>query len=454
MADNMRPILGIAIKNNTIEGCSCSNGSSGTGKDGASAYQIAVMQGYTGTVDEWLMSLKGIDGKDGASAYQVAVMQGFAGTMTDWLLSLKGVDGKDGKDGRDGRDGKDGRDGINGKDGKDGKDGIDGKDGRDGVDGKSAYEIAVDNGFEGTEGEWLESLKGGSGNSSEVTKESIGLGNVDNTADADKSVLSATKLTTARDLRFSGAFTALGTFDGSKDIEIHVESVDATKLTGIIPWVNLPEITTSGSAQADLLETDESSPAFVKNKEAVIDIARPMVEDLTKNKVEFSGDIIPGAFVVADANGKLKCTTSVPSTGTGSTGTTVVAGVTTTIEVLVDGETSIAIPDGIDASNFALYLNGKLIVNSKHYNVDGNVVKLNSYAYAGDLLTFVGYKDSVANIDIGIATSMRPGLVKSSEGLNRIKVAEDGTMSIDKLDMSCLVTGSETTIILNGGSAI
>ena len=32
-----------------------------------------------------------------------------------------------------------------------------------GIDGKSAYEIAVDNGFEGTEEEWLESLKGTNG---------------------------------------------------------------------------------------------------------------------------------------------------------------------------------------------------------------------------------------------------------------------------------------------------
>lgn len=33
----------------------------------------------------------------------------------------------------------------------------------DGADGKSAYQIAVDNGFEGSETEWLESLKGNSG---------------------------------------------------------------------------------------------------------------------------------------------------------------------------------------------------------------------------------------------------------------------------------------------------
>ena len=38
-----------------------------------------------------------------------------------------------------------------------------GKDGDDGANGKSAYEIALDNGFEGTEAEWLESLKGEDG---------------------------------------------------------------------------------------------------------------------------------------------------------------------------------------------------------------------------------------------------------------------------------------------------
>lgn len=42
---------------------------------------------------------------------------------------------------------------------KRGKDGIDGIDGKDGSDGKSAYQIAVDKGFEGNESEWLESLK-------------------------------------------------------------------------------------------------------------------------------------------------------------------------------------------------------------------------------------------------------------------------------------------------------
>lgn len=44
-----------------------------------------------------------------------------------------------------------------------GKNGTPGQDGADGEQGKSAYEIAVENGFEGTEEEWLESLKGEQG---------------------------------------------------------------------------------------------------------------------------------------------------------------------------------------------------------------------------------------------------------------------------------------------------
>ena len=84
-------------------------------------------------------------GTDGKSAYEIAVEHGFVGTEAEWLKSLKGVDGLPGKDGKDGADGLPGRDGI------------------DGTDGKSAYIIAVEHGFTGTENEWLQSLKGADG---------------------------------------------------------------------------------------------------------------------------------------------------------------------------------------------------------------------------------------------------------------------------------------------------
>ena len=90
-------------------------------------------------------------GKDGKSAYEIAIEHGFVGTEAEWLESLKGVDGKNGVDG------------LPGKDGKSGADGLPGRDGINGTDGKSAYIIAVEHGFTGTENEWLQSLKGADG---------------------------------------------------------------------------------------------------------------------------------------------------------------------------------------------------------------------------------------------------------------------------------------------------
>ncbi len=89
---------------------------------------------------------------------------------------LEGTDGLDGIDGEDGLDGLSSyqiavANGFVGTEvewllsleGQDGLDGDDGIDGIDGDDGFSAYEIAVLNGFVGTELEWLASLQGEDG---------------------------------------------------------------------------------------------------------------------------------------------------------------------------------------------------------------------------------------------------------------------------------------------------
>ena len=93
-------------------------------------------------------------GKDGKSAFEIAIEHGFDGTEMEWLESLRGADGRNGIDGLPGKDGKDGADGLPGRDGIDGI---------NGSDGKSAYIIAVEHGFTGTENEWLQSLKGKDG---------------------------------------------------------------------------------------------------------------------------------------------------------------------------------------------------------------------------------------------------------------------------------------------------
>ena len=170
-------------------------GSAGAdGTDGKSAYELAVDKGYTGTEAEWLATLvgeagkDGVNGKDGKSAYELAVENGFEGSLTDWLLSLvgqKGEKGDKGDKGDQGEPGQDGKDGTNGKSayelavdkgytgteeewlaslvGAKGDKGETGSAGADGKNGKSAYELAVDKGYTGTEAEWLASLVGDAG---------------------------------------------------------------------------------------------------------------------------------------------------------------------------------------------------------------------------------------------------------------------------------------------------
>ncbi|MGG1758502.1 hypothetical protein ACTWKC_18130 [Bacillus sp. 4A_MP3] len=83
----------------------------------------------------------------GKSAYDIAVENGFSGTIEEWLASLKGEKGNTGATGAKGDKGDTGTTGAKGATGAAGK------------DGKSAYELAVQQGFSGTLDEWLASLK-------------------------------------------------------------------------------------------------------------------------------------------------------------------------------------------------------------------------------------------------------------------------------------------------------
>lgn len=126
----------------------------------------------------------GIDGKDGIGISTIVINE--QGNLVVTLsnnstLDLGKVVGKDGLNGSDGSNGIDGREvefnvssthvqwkyageeeykdlvaleSLKGKDGQDGSDGI---------NGLSAYDIAVNSGFEGDESAWLESLKGQNG---------------------------------------------------------------------------------------------------------------------------------------------------------------------------------------------------------------------------------------------------------------------------------------------------
>ena len=186
-----------------------------TVKNGLSAYELAVQNGFSGTVQEWLSSL------NGKSAYELAAEAGYSGTKAEWTAQLNKLTADAPASikaasfnergqmiltlsdnttinlgnavGADGRDGLDGRDGTNGKDGTDGKNGTDGigitnadvntdgelvlafSDARtvnlgkvtgvNGQNGLSAYQLALNAGLTtaASEAEWLNSLKGEKG---------------------------------------------------------------------------------------------------------------------------------------------------------------------------------------------------------------------------------------------------------------------------------------------------
>lgn len=98
-----------------------------SGTHAKSAYDLAVDNGYDGTMEQWLASLVGEAGENGKSAYDLAVDNGYKGDTTEWLKTLIGANGTNG------------------------------------TNGKSAYELAVANGYKGTEQEWINNLMDKSG---------------------------------------------------------------------------------------------------------------------------------------------------------------------------------------------------------------------------------------------------------------------------------------------------
>ena len=119
----------------------------------------------------------GLRGEDGKSAYEIAKEFGFEGSEEEWLESLKGEQGPAGEMGPQGLQGEVGPMGPEGPMGPQGEKGEPFryedftpeqledlvKNIESGADGKSAFEIAKEFGFEGSEEEWLESLRGPQG---------------------------------------------------------------------------------------------------------------------------------------------------------------------------------------------------------------------------------------------------------------------------------------------------
>lgn len=153
-----------------------SNGRDGT--NGKSAYQLATENGFSGSVAEWLLSLRG---EDGLSVYQLAVKHGFVGDEVAFIASLKqpglAIKGVKTQVSDLPPTGKDGESWLIGDnvyvwtptgwvDGGPvrGPQGRQGDAGGKGDTGQSAYDLAKAQGFVGSLDDWLLSLKGARGN--------------------------------------------------------------------------------------------------------------------------------------------------------------------------------------------------------------------------------------------------------------------------------------------------
>ena len=267
---------------------STGNGVAGPrGEQGLSAYDIAKKNGYTGTEEEWLKSLQGPQGVKGDT--------GAAGPA--------GNNGADGKAGADGADGKDGADGLSayeiavqrgfngnedawlqslqGPQGEKGPAGADGKNGVNGVDGKdglSAYSIAVKNGYTGSESEWANKWLRGTIVSASTDSDGNMLltdinGNTITTplkplAEAATSAKEAATSagnakTSEQNASASAAASAVSATDSANSAK-----EAATSATNAAESAN---IATSGQVNADWNVTDSTSKAFIKNKPQVID---------------------------------------------------------------------------------------------------------------------------------------------------------------------------------------
>lgn len=135
--------------------------------------------------------------------------------------------------------------------------------------------------------------------SAALGKGDVGLGNVDNTADANKSVKSAGVLTNARTIAISGAVTGTATeFDGSKNITINTTSIDGSKIdqdsdviinklkattgvvTGTIDTLNEDYGTLTVNAGIVMLKGSSAAntPSILKG------VAEPTTDDAAANK--------------------------------------------------------------------------------------------------------------------------------------------------------------------------
>ena len=180
----------------------------------------------------------------------------------------QGIQGLQGIQGEKGEKGDTGSQGIQGVKGDTGEKGADGTNGIDGADGKSAYEVAILNGYIGTQSEWLLSLKGEQG-------------------------IQGVKGDTGE----TGATGANG-IDGTDGKSAYQSAIDGG-FTGTESEFNEKLATAEQNVQVDWSQTDTSADDYIKNKPTI-----PEAYTLPTASTTVKGGIkVDGTSITVDENG-------------------------------------------------------------------------------------------------------------------------------------------------------
>lgn len=150
----------------------------------------------------------------------------------------------------------------------------------------------------------------------------------------------------------------------------------------------------NSSAQADWNETNKQSPSFIKNKPDVV-LTKDYIDllEVVESKPSISNDIIPGALIVADKKGNLRCS-EIKYDELKKTLDSIVTGSKADYTYIEENEIYIVkIPDGIKRyPSITVYHNGNLLMEGLHYTMGKGFIMLNGFfAYKADIFSFIGY---------------------------------------------------------------
>lgn len=271
----------------------------------------------------------------------------------------------------------------------------------------------------------------------------------------------------------------------------------------------IEELKNSG-VQADWNETNIDSPAFIKNKPDVVEKTEyDSLVEVVKKKSGFLSTPITGNLVTSDSSGNLYSTTL--NVNNVVTADTIVAGSFSDYVIIEeDLVKTVTIPESVmQYITIDVYHNGKLLVPEIHYlwEADDYIDLVGFTANRDDIFSFVGHgvtttmtpfagggiggcdhshmnlevldgitqekvdswdsstkifseNGTIISTYLPVATQDTLGAVKSSDGINNVRISDEGIMSVNSIDVSTLVSiddgvygGEDYSVVLSSGSS-